>query len=63
MIINDKYNMPNEYVDGKDLRYLGVERLSDGSWHNFSEWEDINNTVWLQCRESDSIFKEMKRVK
>lgn len=62
MIINAKYNLLTEYEDGKDLRYLGVERLSDGIWHNFSEWEDITNTVWLQCREYDSIFNQLKRV-
>ncbi len=62
MIIGAKYNIPTEYEGGKDLKYLGIAVLGDGVWHNFTEWEDESRTVWLQCRENDSILNQIKRV-
>ncbi len=57
-----KYNLPTDSEEGKDLRYEGQEYCADGIWYNFSEWEDEYRKVWLQCRETDSIFNQLKRI-
>jgi hypothetical protein len=62
MVINGKYNMPNQYVDGKDLRYIGLSYDSSGRWHNFAEWEDPEEKVWMQCKSKDHVFKSLKYV-